>query len=80
MSIKHNDLFKYFESFLNQRLEEDKISFGQYKLLKMSESYFIEYCFRFNSDDSFQLSQLQLYKLKNREEVISQIIEDGSNL
>ena len=80
MSIKDDNLFKYFINFLDFRLESGSITIGQYELLKISESYFLEYCFRLNNQPKFQLKQLQIYKSKHRDQVLEQLFKNGSDL
>lgn len=76
MSIKDNSKYKYYINWLNNRLENKSINRGQFELFKISESFFSEFCFRYNNEDRFKLFQQQLYKSNNRDIIIDEIIDD----
>lgn len=79
MSIKDNSQYKYYLTWLNHRLEFGEINQGQYELMKITETLFLEYCFRYNNQPKFKQSQDQLYKTINRDILIQDIISDGFN-
>ena len=76
MSIKDDVQYKYYINWLNYRLENKTINKGQYELLKISESLFLEYCFRFNNQHKFKQAQEDLYKTYNRDTTIDDILDN----
>lgn len=76
MSIKDDPQYKYYITWLEDRLKKDSINQGQFELFKISESFFLEFCFRFNNQPKFNLFIDQLYRLENRDTIISSIIKE----
>jgi len=75
MSIKDDSQYKYYITWLADRLNKNYINQGQFELFKLSESFFLEFCFRFNNEPKFKLFIDQLYKSENREILIKEITE-----
>lgn len=78
MSIKDDDQYKYYINWLDSRLEKGTLNKGQYELMKISESLFLEYCFRYNNQPKFKQSQDHLYKTVSRDSKIQDIFPDES--
>lgn len=76
MSIKDDVQYKYYINWLDYRLEKGTLNKGQYELMKISESLFLEYCFRYNNQVKFKQSQDQLYKTVSRDSKIQDIFPD----
>jgi hypothetical protein len=75
VSIKYDPHYKYYITWLEDRLNKNSINKGQFELLNLSESFFLEFCFRFNNQPKFNLFVDQLYKSENRDNLIKGIIE-----
>ena len=54
--MKNDKLYNFYINYLNSRLECNKISNGELKLLMISESYFTDFKYRFEHDDKFSLT------------------------
>lgn len=78
MSIKDDKLYKFYITWLDRRLELNQLNKGQHELMKITESCFLEYCFRYNNQPKFKQSQDELYKTINRDLVIQDIFSDES--
>lgn len=78
MSIKDDHQYKYYINWLDHQLEQGSINKGQYELMRISETLFIEYCFRYNNQPKFKQSQDQLYKSSNRDSKIQDIFNESN--
>ena len=54
--MKMDELYDFYINYLVSRLECSKISNGELKLLMISESYFIDFKYRFEHDEKFALT------------------------
>ena len=51
--MKKDSIYPYYIDYLNDRLNEGKITKGSISLLKMSQSSFTDFKFRFENDELF---------------------------
>lgn len=73
--MKLDEVYPYYVVYLDSRLLDNKIGKGAYKLLKMSNSAFIDYKYRFENDELFNERQLELYKSESRDKKIDDIFD-----
>ncbi len=73
--MKLDKIYPYYILYLDARLADNKIGKGAYKLLKMSNSAFIDYKYRFENDELFNERQLELYKSESRDKKIDDIFD-----
>ena len=51
--MKKDEIYPYYIDYLNDRLSEGKISKGSFSLLKMSNTSFEDFKYRFENDELF---------------------------
>jgi hypothetical protein len=79
MSIKNDHRYKYYINWLERQLEQGFINKGQYELMRISETLFNEYCFRYNNQPKFRQLQDQFFKILNRDSKIQEILDESNS-
>lgn len=74
--MKTDTIYPYYLSYLEERLRDGKISKGSFSLLKMSDSSFCDFKFRFENDEHFTKRMLELHKSEIRDQKIDDIFDD----
>jgi hypothetical protein len=74
--MKNDKIYPYYLDYLNDRLNEGKISKGSLSLLKMSSSSFEDFKFRFENDELFHDRIIELHKSEMRDKKIDDIFDD----
>lgn len=74
--MKKDSIYPYFIDYLNDRLNEGKITKGSLSLLKMSKSSFEDFKFRFENDELFHDKIIELHKSEMRDKKIDDIFDD----
>jgi hypothetical protein len=74
--MKNDKIYPYYIDYLNDRLNEGKISKGSLSLLKMSSSSFEDFKFRFENDELFHDRIIELHKSEMRDKKIDDIFDD----
>jgi hypothetical protein len=74
--MKTDKIYPYYLSYLEERLRDGKISKGSFALLKMSDSPFCDFKFRFENDEPFTKKMLELHKSEVRDQKIDDIFDD----
>jgi hypothetical protein len=74
--MKNNEIYPYYIDYLNDRLNEGKISKGSLSLLKMSNSSFEDFKYRFENDELFHSKVIELHKSEVRDKKIDDIFDD----
>ena len=74
--MKTDKIYPYYLDYLNDRLLEGKISKGSFSLLKMSNSSFEDFKYRFENDELFQNRIIELHKSEVRDKKIDDIFDD----
>jgi len=74
--MKTDKVYPYYIDYLNDRLNEGKISKGSLSLLKMSSSSFEDFKFRFENDELFHDRIIELHKSEMRDKKIDDIFDD----
>ena len=74
--MKKDSIYPYYLDYLNDRLNEGKITKGSLSLLKMSESSFDNFKFRFENDELFHDKIIELHKSEMRDKKIDDIFDD----
>lgn len=74
--MKNDETYPYYLDYLNDRLLEGKISKGSFSLLKMSNSSFDDFKYRFENDELFQSRIIELHKSEVRDKKIDDIFDD----
>ncbi len=73
--MKKDKIYPYYLVYLDSKLSNNTLNKGSYGLLKISESAFNEYKYRFNSDKYFYETQQELYKLEYRDKKIEDLFK-----
>jgi len=74
--MKKDEIYPYYIDYLNDRLNEGKISKGSFSLLKMSSNSFEDFKFRFENDELFHDRIVELHKSEMRDKKIDDIFDD----
>lgn len=74
--MKNEELYPEYLTYLDNRLLEERISKGQYSLLKMCRTTFDRFIKRLDKDEDFQKSVLELHKSETRDKKIDDIFDD----
>ena len=74
--MKNDEIYPYYLDYLNDRLNEGKISKGSLSLLKMSNSSFEDFKYRFENDELFHNKIIELHKSEIRDKKIDDIFDD----
>jgi hypothetical protein len=74
--MKKDEIYPYYIDYLNDRLNEGKISKGSLSLLKMSSSSFEDFKYRFENDELFNSKVIELHKSEMRDKKIDDIFDD----
>ena len=74
--MKNDTIYPYYLSYLEERLRDGQISKGSFSLLKMSNSPFEDFKFRFENDKLFTSRILELHKSEVRDQKIDDIFDD----
>ena len=74
--MKTDTIYPYYLSYLEERLRDGKISKGSFSLLRMSDSPFCDFKFRFENDELFTKRILELHKSEIRDQKIDDIFDD----
>jgi len=74
--MKKDEIYPYYIDYLNDRLNEGKISKGSFSLLKMSSDSFEDFKFRFENDELFHDRIVELHKSEMRDKKIDDIFDD----
>lgn len=74
--MKNDEIYPYYIDYLNDRLNEGKISKGSLALLKMSNSSFEDFKYRFENDELFSSKVIELHKSEVRDKKIDDIFDD----
>lgn len=76
--MKKDEIYPYYILYLESRLSTSRLSRGAYRLLKMSQSAFLDYKYRFENDELFYKKQIELHKSESRDKKIDDIFNDFS--
>jgi hypothetical protein len=71
-SIKDHHLYPLYIEYLKRR----KLSKGAFELSKISEDYFFDFKFRYDTDEGFRDKQDKFFKSIIRENKINNILDD----
>lgn len=74
--MKKDEKYSYYIDYLNNKLHEGIISKGSFSLLKMSNSSFEDFKFRFENDELFYHRIVKLHKSEIRDKKIGDIFDD----
>ncbi len=74
--MKKDPIYPYYLDYLNERLNEGKITKGSISLLKMSNSSFNDFKFRFENDELFHDKIIELHKSEIRDKKIDDLFDD----
>ncbi len=74
--MKNDELYPYYLNYLNDKLIEGKITKGSISLLKLSNSKFEEFKFRFETDELFHDRIIELHKSEIRDKKIDDIFDE----
>ena len=74
--MKKDEIYPYYIDYLNDRLSEGKISKGSFSLLKMSNTSFEDFKYRFENDELFHDRIIELHKSEIRDKKIDDIFDD----
>ncbi len=74
--MKNDELYKEYITYLDWKLSESKINKGKYSLLKMSRTAFEDFKIRFDNDETFSDTIIELMKTENRDKKIEDIFDD----
>jgi hypothetical protein len=74
--MKNEELYPEYLTYLDNKLNESKISKGKYSLLKISRSSFNDFIIRFEKDELFKQSIIELHKSETRDKKIDDIFDD----
>ena len=70
--MKNDGLYNFYLNYLKNKLLDNRISNGEFKLLIISESYFTDFKYRFEHDKQFS-------KIFSRDKKIDEILDDEVN-
>jgi hypothetical protein len=74
--MKNDELYKEYISYLDWKLNENKINKGKYSLLKMSRTSFEDFKIRLENDDAFNDMIMYIMKSEIRDKKIDDIFDD----
>lgn len=74
--MKKDPIYPYYIDYLNDRLNEGKITKGSLSLLKLSNSSFTDFKFRFENDELFHDRVIELHKSEIRDKKIDDLFND----
>lgn len=74
--MKKDEVYPYYIVYLDNRLSIGRLSKGSCRLMKISESAFIDYKYRFKNDELFNKTQIELYKSESRDKKIDDLFND----
>jgi hypothetical protein len=74
--MKKDPIYPYYLDYLNDRLNEGKITKGSLSLLKLSNSSFADFKFRFDNDELFHDKVIELHKSEIRDKKIDYLFND----
>jgi hypothetical protein len=74
--MKNDELYKEYISYLDWKLNENKINKGKYSLLKMSRTSFEDFKIRLENDDTFNDMIMYIMKSEIRDKKIDDIFDD----
>ena len=74
--MKNEELYPEYLTYLDNKLNESKISRGKYSLLKISRSSFNDFITRFEKEELFRKSIIELHKSEIRDKKIDDIFDD----
>lgn len=61
--MKNDNIYPYYIKYLEQRLVEGKISRGSYSLLRISQSAFMDFKFKFENDSEMRVASIRDKKI-----------------
>lgn len=61
--MKNDNIYPYYIKYLEQRLVDGKISRGSYSLLRISQSAFEDFKFKFENDSEMRISSIRDKKI-----------------
>jgi hypothetical protein len=74
--MKNDELYPEYISYLDWKLNENKINKGKYSLLKMSKSAFEDFKIRLENDVTFNDMIIEIMKTEIRDKKIDDIFDD----
>ena len=74
--MKQDIIYPYYLTYLNDRLNEGKISSGAFSILKMSRSPFDDFKYRFENDETFNNKIIKMQKSEIRDKKIDDLFDD----
>jgi hypothetical protein len=74
--MKNDELYTEYISYLDWRLNENKINKGKYALLKISRTAFEEFKFKLENDETFNLKMIEIVRMESRDKKIDDIFDD----
>ena len=77
--IKNHRLYKTFTKYLEYKRHKNSLSEGEFKLLKISESYFNDFKTKYEEKEEFKSFVDKIIKSQFRDEKINQILDETDN-
>jgi hypothetical protein len=74
--MKNEELYLEYITYLDSRLNESKITKGEYSLLRMSRVPFDSFRIRLENDEHFRNTIIELHKSETRDKKIDDIFDD----
>jgi hypothetical protein len=74
--MKKDEIYPSYITYLNNRLNENKISKGSFALLKMSRDSFNDFKYKYENDDKFKNQIDDLERSEIRDKRIDDIFDD----
>ena len=74
--MKKDSIYPYYLDYLNNRINDGKITKASMSLLKISNSSFEDFKFRFENDELFHDRVIELHKSEMRDKKIDDIFDD----
>lgn len=74
--MKKDSIYPFYIEYLNNKLNEGKITKGSLSLLKLSNSSFSDFKYRFENDELFHDKVIELHKSEIRDKKINDLFND----
>ena len=74
--MKKDPIYKYYIFYLEQMINENRISNGHFSLLKISEHKFNNFKITFEKDELFNKNLIESYKREMRDKKIDDIFNE----
>ena len=74
--MKDDPLYPYYICYLNDKLQENRLTDGSYALMKISGPAFEDFKYNLENDEIFNKKISEIYKSENRDKRIDDIFND----